>query len=63
MAQDMAFTEDVEGRSQARLLREQFALFFGDGRWDRAVFMMRLGAGKAPVARSLRKPLTDLIES
>ncbi|OZA24983.1 MAG: hypothetical protein B7X93_11070 [Hydrogenophilales bacterium 17-61-9] len=62
-AQNRAFTVNTKGWSQAQQLTQRFALLFGDDRWNRTAFMMRLGAGKAPQARSLRKPLADLIES
>jgi hypothetical protein len=61
-AQNRIFTVNTKGWSQTQKLAQQFALFFGNEDWSRAAFMMRLGAGKPPQARSLRKPLADLIE-
>lgn len=44
----------------ARLSREAERLV-GKPVWDHAVFMGRIGAGKPPQARSLRRPLRELI--
>lgn len=62
VAEGRTFTVNAKAWCQAKLFRERFALFFSDKDWDRAVFLMRLGVGKTPIVRSLRKPLADLIE-
>ncbi|MYM62006.1 ThiF family adenylyltransferase [Pseudomaricurvus sp. HS19] len=63
----VSFTEDGAEAEKAALVREglssQLAAYLGDGDVSGAVFMGRMGYGKAPVSRSLRKPLQDLIVS
>ncbi len=61
--QNRNFTENTKELFQAKLLRKQFVHFFGNNNWCQAAFMMRFGEGKTPAARSMRKPLADLIET
>lgn len=63
VAQDKRFTVAENGWSQAKLLKQKFSFFFGEEKWGRAAFMMRLGKGKRPLARSDRRSLADLIIS
>lgn len=58
-----AFTEIAERRADMAVLSEELADFFGAANWTRAAFLLRLGHGEAPEARSLRKPLADLMTS
>ncbi|MBU3070853.1 ThiF family adenylyltransferase [Aestuariicella sp. G3-2] len=55
------FTSDENGALQADEIRQRLKTFFGDCDLHSGVFMGRLGYGPAPVARSLRKPLEDLL--
>jgi hypothetical protein len=45
----------------AERVRADLAALLGEERVSRAVFMGRIGAGPAPRARSLRRPLKDLM--
>ena len=58
-----AFTEIAERRADMAALSEGLADFFGATNWAQAAFLLRLGHGKAAKARSLRKPLADLMTS
>lgn len=58
-----AFTEIAERRADMVALSEGLADFFGATNWTRAAFLLRFGHGKAAKARSLRKPLADLLIS
>jgi len=62
-AQDRVFTANTQAWSEAGPLGRRFAQYFGADHWSRAVFMLRLGRGNPPAARSLRKPLADLFET
>lgn len=61
VVQDRMFSESAAACSSMRLLRGRFADLWGDDNWARSAFMMRLGKGGYPTARSLRIPLADLL--
>nr|WP_315400135.1 nitroreductase family protein [uncultured Duganella sp.] len=48
-------------QQRAAALAREGELLVGRQAWERAVFMGRIGAGAAPTARSLRKPLGALL--
>ncbi|HEV7815010.1 MAG TPA: molybdopterin biosynthesis protein MoeY [Janthinobacterium sp.] len=50
-------------QEQARLLARECAALLGEEHARRAVFMGRIGAGKAARARSMRRPLEELMVS
>ena len=59
--EDRVFSATPAMDLQARALAVQLVALLGEDNARRAVFMGRIGAGKAATARSLRKPLADLL--
>jgi nitroreductase len=57
------FSRTAGMHERAAALAAQLDALIGAGRAERAVFMGRIGAGAAPKARSIRRPLKDLIVS
>lgn len=55
------FTRRPEGGERARRLAARLLAMFGDDIVARALVMGRIGAGPAPIARSLRLPLAQLL--
>ena len=59
--QGLRFTTDDKGWARAQRVSGQLDALLGADVSRRAVFMGRIGAGPAPLARSLRKPLEELL--
>jgi nitroreductase len=55
------FSSTAGMQAQADALSRRGALLVGQPHWDAAVFMGRIGAGAAAQARSLRRPLRELL--
>lgn len=58
-----SFTSHQGAAELARRIAQRFARLLGEEASTRAVWMARLGAGAEPQARSLRKPLAELMIS
>lgn len=59
----IAFTKSTRCLENAQLLTQQLQQLIGQSATQRAVCMARVGFGAAPVARSMRLPLQDLLIS
>ncbi len=59
--QGLRFTTSDKGWARAQRVSGQLDALLGADISRRAVFMGRIGAGPAPLARSLRKPLEELL--
>jgi nitroreductase len=59
--QQIAFSSKPGLAEMAQQVAERFRGLAGSDAAERAVFMGRVGAGKQPVARSLRRPLDELM--
>ena len=59
--QNLPFTNSATQQAQARRLTANLEHLFGTDISRRAVFMGRIGAGLPPSARSLRRPLAELL--
>jgi len=59
--QGIEFTKNRRGIRTAGRISRRLEAMFGRDTVPRAVFLGRIGHGKAPTARSLRKPLTQLM--
>ena len=56
-----SFSSDSRAFDRAGRVRRQLAVIAGERSAARAVWMGRIGGGPPPVARSLRRPLADLL--
>ncbi|MEW5943476.1 MAG: ThiF family adenylyltransferase [Pseudomonadota bacterium] len=57
----MEFSKTAKAKTQAENLLAQLERLLGKSQTPRSVFMGRIGAGRAPVARSVRLPLSRLV--
>nr|WP_040662068.1 ThiF family adenylyltransferase [Nitrococcus mobilis] len=59
----IAFSETTGSMSLAKAVTERLRRLVGGENAERAIWMGRLGAGKMPTSRSIRRPLQDLMIS
>ncbi|MDV3241703.1 MAG: hypothetical protein LOY00_07985 [Methylocaldum sp.] len=59
--ESIKFTRVDAVEKKAKLLANELTALLGDECVERAVFMGRIGEGKPPKARSIRKPLSELL--
>lgn len=58
--ENIAFTADKGALAKAKRLSQQLSKILGAKDMQHALFMGRIGVGKEPQSRSLRKPLSQL---
>lgn len=61
IVQDIQFTQKTQVQQKAKVLIKPLSALLGEQGAKQAIFMGRIGAGPAPRARSLRRPLKALL--